>query len=206
MVDASDIAIGAVLQQLNDGTWHPTAFFSKKLTPTERRYSTFGRELLAVYSNGGTHTARELRQLAYISEFTTDIRHVKGSDNVVADALSRSAINFVNDPEGVNFDALAAAQRDDEELKSLLTTKTALKLQTTAYHPIRNGMVERFHRQLKSALAATEERNWMEALPLILLGIRTAVKTDIGCSAAELVYGTTLCLPGEFFTGSPQDG
>ncbi|XP_037556819.1 uncharacterized protein LOC119433634 [Dermacentor silvarum] len=67
-------------------------------------------------------------------------------------------------------------------------------------------MVERFHRQLKSALAATEERNWMEALPLILLGIRTAVKTDIGCSTAELVYGTTLRLPGEFFTGSPQDG
>ncbi|XP_050028258.1 uncharacterized protein [Dermacentor andersoni] len=67
-------------------------------------------------------------------------------------------------------------------------------------------MVERFHRQHRSALAATEERSWMEALPLILLGIRTAVKTDIGCSAAELVYGTTLRLPGEFFTSSPQDG
>lgn len=66
-------------------------------------------------------------------------------------------------------------------------------------------MVKRFHRQLKSALAAAEERSWTEALPLILLGIWTAVKTDIGCSAAELVYGTTLRLPGEFFTGSPQD-
>nr|XP_050029029.1 uncharacterized protein LOC126525012 [Dermacentor andersoni] len=67
-------------------------------------------------------------------------------------------------------------------------------------------MVERFNRQLKSALVTTEKLSWVEALPLILLGIRTAVKTDIGCSAAELVYGTTLRLPGEFLTGSPQDG
>ena len=29
--------------------------------------------------------------------------------------------------------------------------------------------------------------------------MRTALKEDVGCSSAELVYGTTLCLPGEFF-------
>ena len=34
---------------------------------------------------------------------------------------------------------------------------------------------------------------------MILLGIRSTLKQDIGCSAAELVYGTTLRLPGEFF-------
>ena len=32
------------------------------------------------------------RQLTYISEFTTDIRHVQGKDNYVADALSRPEI------------------------------------------------------------------------------------------------------------------
>ncbi|VDP82107.1 unnamed protein product, partial [Schistosoma curassoni] len=32
------------------------------------------------------------------------------------------------------------------------------------------------------------------------LGIRTSLKADIQCSAAELVYSTTLRLPGEFFT------
>ena len=31
------------------------------------------------------------------------------------------------------------------------------------------------------------------------MGIRTAVKDDIQCTTAELVYGTTLRLPGEFF-------
>lgn len=68
-------------------------------------------------------------RMAYIfSKFTTDIHHVKGSDKVAADALLQSAINVVNDPEGVNFDVVAAAQREDEELKSFLTTKMALKL------------------------------------------------------------------------------
>ncbi|CAI2728118.1 unnamed protein product [Schistosoma spindalis] len=74
------------------------------------------------------------------------------------------------------------------------------RIRTTAYHPASNGLVERFHRQLKSALRAHENDNWYETLPLVLLGIRTSLKADIQCSAAELVYGTTLRLPGEFFT------
>ncbi|BHF65222.1 hypothetical protein SprV_0200823200 [Sparganum proliferum] len=48
MVDASTVAVGAVLQQhINDST-RPLAFFSKKFSPAETRYSTFGRELLAI--------------------------------------------------------------------------------------------------------------------------------------------------------------
>ena len=43
----------------------------------------------------------------------------------------------------------------------------------------------------------------MDALPLVLLGIRTALKEDTSSTAAEMVYGTTLCLLGEFFTPSP---
>ena len=49
MTDASDMAVGAVLQQHIDGVWHPISFFSKKMKPAETRYSTFDRELLAVY-------------------------------------------------------------------------------------------------------------------------------------------------------------
>jgi len=47
--DASDSHVGAVLQQRHASGWQPLAFFSKKLSPTESRYSTFDRELLAVY-------------------------------------------------------------------------------------------------------------------------------------------------------------
>jgi cleavage and polyadenylation specificity factor subunit 1 len=73
-------------------------------------------------------------------------------------------------------------------------------IHTTAYHPCSNGMVERFHRQLKAALKAHPGTDrWTDTLPLALLGIRTSLKEDIGCTAAELVYGTSLRLPGGFF-------
>ena len=48
--DASDFAVGGVLQQYIDNIWQPLSFFSKKLIPTERRYSAFVHELLAVYA------------------------------------------------------------------------------------------------------------------------------------------------------------
>ena len=74
------------------------------------------------------------------------------------------------------------------------------RIRTTAYHPIANGLVERFHRHLKGALkCVSDPTHWMKALPLILLGIRTTIKQDLKCTAAELVYGTMLRLPGEFF-------
>ncbi|XP_011688456.1 PREDICTED: uncharacterized protein LOC105450360 [Wasmannia auropunctata] len=47
--DASDRCVGAVLQQRQGEDWEPLAFYSKKLNPTEVKYSTFDRELLAIY-------------------------------------------------------------------------------------------------------------------------------------------------------------
>ena len=47
--DASDMAVGAVLQQLVNGMWVPLAFFSQQLRPPEKKYSAFDCELLAVY-------------------------------------------------------------------------------------------------------------------------------------------------------------
>ena len=38
---------------------------------------------------------RQQRQLAFISEYTTDVRHVPGKDNLVADALSRPPVPVV---------------------------------------------------------------------------------------------------------------
>nr|VZI03119.1 unnamed protein product [Spirometra erinaceieuropaei] len=64
-----------------------------------------------------------------------------------------------------------------------------------------NGMVERLHRQLKTALRAVEDpENRSDNFPLALLGIRAALKSDLGCSAAELVLATTLRMPGEMIT------
>jgi hypothetical protein len=46
--DASDTHIGGVMQQKSKDHWQALGFFSRKLTDTESRYSTFDRELLAV--------------------------------------------------------------------------------------------------------------------------------------------------------------
>ncbi len=110
--------MGGVLQQKVGNGWKPLAFFSKKLAPAEVKYSTFDRELLAAYATirhfcfllegrqfqlltdhkplvaamtrvSPPQSARQQRHLAYISEFTTDLRHTPGPENVVADALSR---------------------------------------------------------------------------------------------------------------------
>ena len=75
---------------------------------------------------------------------------------------------------------------------------------TTAYHPQANGLVERFHRQLKDALRSRlAGSNWFLHLPWVLLGLRIAPKEATQVSSAELVYGTTLTVPGEFL-GAPE--
>nr|VZI22951.1 unnamed protein product [Spirometra erinaceieuropaei] len=87
----------------------------------------------------------------------------------------------------------------------LLTCVGCTRIRTTAYHPAANGMVERFHRQLKTSLrAAADPENWTDHLPLVLLGIRSALKPDLDCSAAELVFGATVRLPGEMISPTPQ--
>lgn len=91
-----------------------------------------------------------------------------------------------------------------EHLMQLLGVK---RIRTTAYHPIANGLVERFHRQLKASLKChPNPTQWVDALPLTLLGIRTTLKADLHCSSAKLLYGTTLRLPGEFFDQSRSAG
>lgn len=73
-------------------------------------------------------------------------------------------------------------------------------LRTTAYHPSANGMVERSHRQLKAAIKCHQNNRWTETLPTVLLGIRAAWRDDLKSTSAELVYGESLRLPGEFLT------
>ncbi|KAG5322720.1 YI31B protein, partial [Pseudoatta argentina] len=58
-----------------------TEFFSRKLIPAQCNYSAYDRQLLRTthhfYASIKHFSPRQCRQLTYISEFTTDIRHVE---------------------------------------------------------------------------------------------------------------------------------
>ncbi|KAG7309898.1 hypothetical protein JYU34_004412 [Plutella xylostella] len=153
--DASDVAIGAVLQQRCKNAWQPLAFFSRKLSPSQVKYSPYDRELLAIYeairhfrhmiearaftiytdhkpltfafhTNRDKCSPRQFRYLDFIGQFSTDIQFVAGKDNVVADSLSR-----IEEISGTSIDyqSLARAQETDDELQELLKGGSSLKLE-----------------------------------------------------------------------------
>ena len=71
-------------------------------------------------------------------------------------------------------------------------------MQTTAYHPQSNSMVDCFHRQLKAVLRARcSGADWLEHLPWPLLVLRAVPKEEAGVSAAKATYGHSLVLPSQ---------
>ncbi|KYN45252.1 hypothetical protein ALC56_00331 [Trachymyrmex septentrionalis] len=59
-------------------------------------------------------------------------------------------------------------------------------------------MIERLHRQLKAAIKCHEKDQWTKVLPTVLLGIRAAWRENLGATTADLLYGESIRLPGEF--------
>ncbi|GFV90056.1 transposon Tf2-11 polyprotein [Trichonephila clavipes] len=159
-VDASDYAIGGALHHVVDSELQPLAFFSRKLTSSEKSYSAYDRELLAIYSairhfrymlesrdftvftdhkpltyafrqKSDKCSPRQIRQLDFISQFTTNIVHIPGSDNIAADVLSRvSAITF---PSQIDYDCIAETQQTDQELHTLIASGTSLELKKVTF-------------------------------------------------------------------------
>ena len=86
--------------------------------------------------------------------------------------------------------------------KSLLLQLGIEVATTTAYHPQANGLVERMHRQLKAALKARlTDGAWMDELPIVLLGLRSAWREGPDTTPSELLYGESLRLPGQLIPG-----
>lgn len=114
--DASDLGIGAMLLQEHDDKLFPVSFISKKLSSSEKNYSTMEKECLAivwavkkfmpylyetefvlqtdhqplVYLNKAKFlNGRIMRWAMYLQNYRINIQFIKGSDNVGADYLSR---------------------------------------------------------------------------------------------------------------------
>lgn len=150
-IDASNTAAGAALHQVVNQKMEPLGFFSKKFTPTQQKYSTYDRELTAMFM-GVKHfrdilegrefqiltdhkplttalnqrpekaSPRQTNYLGFISQYTNDIKHVPGCKNITADLLSR-----INTLTTVNYQALSDDQKYDSELKTLMEKDQNLK-------------------------------------------------------------------------------
>lgn len=130
-------------------------FFSRGLTDTQQRYSAYDRELLAAYASvkhfahlleGRQFTLftdhkpltfvfkqklqkaspRQIRHLDLLGQYTTDIQHIKGLDNVVADTLSRTEMIELLPSD---LEDIAEKQVNDPELKKLIQGNGSLKFE-----------------------------------------------------------------------------
>ena len=148
-VDASDTAAGAVLHQIVDGHPQPLGFSQENSTRPSCD-STYDRELTAIYlavrhfkymlEGRSCHiytdhkpitfafqqkldkaSDRQARQLDMTGQITTDIRHIVGKDNIVADLLSR--INAIHPAPSLDYEALAEDQKDDQQLQNIAQGK-----------------------------------------------------------------------------------
>nr|VZI26724.1 unnamed protein product [Spirometra erinaceieuropaei] len=143
-------------------------------------------------SNGFTHL------LTCVDQYTRWAEAIP-LPNAQAETIVRAFVSrwvaMFGAPSTVTTDR--GAQFESALFQTLINFLSCTRIRTTAYHRAANGMLERFHRQLKTAMRAVEDPgNWSDNLPLALLGIRAALKSDLECSAAELVFGPTLRLPG----------
>ncbi|GFW58710.1 transposon Tf2-6 polyprotein [Trichonephila clavipes] len=109
----------------------------------KKNYSTYDRELLGIYlsvkqfkhllegrnfviytdhkpityafhQKNEKASLRQLRHLQYTSQFSTNICHISGGENIVADSLSR--IESISE---IDYDKITDAQVDNEELNKL---------------------------------------------------------------------------------------
>lgn len=140
--DASDKAIGAVLVQKDEtGEDRPISFISRKLRGAETNYTTTEKECLAIvfamekfkqYVEGlqfeivTDHSAliwllkqkdlrgRLARWVLLLQQFDFEVKHIKGKNNVVPDAISRFPI------EEIALIQIDSSDRDEwyEQLKN----------------------------------------------------------------------------------------
>ncbi len=116
--DASDYGAGAALIQEHEGVKHPVAFFSKKFSPTELRYSVIEKECLAVIwgirkfqpylygkefiletdhepltfiNQAKLNNSRVMRWSLMLQNYRFQIKAISGKNNVIADYLSRQS-------------------------------------------------------------------------------------------------------------------
>ena len=154
--DASDYGIGGVLVQIVNSVWRPIAFISKSLTAVQFRWSTIQKEAYAIFFccqqldslirdrkfeiytdhknityMKQTPTSMVSRWFIAMQELDFTVRFVKGTENTLADGLSRLCPNIArlaialppsvfDDNNGLMLSALSDIPTpNDEQLEAL---------------------------------------------------------------------------------------
>lgn len=118
-VDASDLAVGAVLGQVEGEIFHPVCYLSRRLNIHQSRYSTIEKECFAlltavrafsVYFSGepvivytdhnplqylfrmANHNKKLLRWLLEVQQYNLEIKYKPGKQNILPDLLSRPSV------------------------------------------------------------------------------------------------------------------
>ena len=155
--DASGVALGAVLTQMQDRKEHVVEYFSRVLSKPERNYSTIEREALAIvtavkhfrpylygrrftvltdhqplkWALNNYHTSNRLTKFGLaLQDYDIEIRYHPGKKNGPADALSRlevAACELKAQPSPIEY---RRKQEEDLLIKGIIHTLEAKTLPT----------------------------------------------------------------------------
>ncbi|KAK4323351.1 hypothetical protein Pmani_005936 [Petrolisthes manimaculis] len=211
VTDSSQVATGAALHQMVNGSPVPVAFFSKKLSAVLHfRHMIEGRRVtlftdhkpltITFNSSQPAKTDRQQRYWTLITEYITAVDYISGGENVVADCLSR-AVNAVR-IEAYDLHSIAERQQRDEETatyknrlkKYPLDKETTILCDSTTAHPrpflpvsCRRAIFDQFHSLthpgIKATLRILKSRYFW---PDMDRQIRSWVKTCTSCSDHSL--------------------
>ncbi|BHF68225.1 hypothetical protein SprV_0301125800 [Sparganum proliferum] len=180
MVDASNVAVGAVLQQ------HFAVHLRQAQSPEIRQLNYISQFISDIrYIDG-------LRNEVASALSRPTITHLQLSPGIdLAEmTVEQRRLGF---PCDKNVSGL--------QLWDLPLTTGCTRIRTRDYHLATSGIVEWLHGRLKAFLRdASDHDNWTDQLLLALLGVRFSLESDLDCSTAELVFRVTVRLSGEMIS------